>query len=245
MFKVLRILSCATLIGVATGIFSAQAMGVSPIVLDMSTMGNKTSQLTVTNDNATPMPVEIIVSRVELNEKGEMTSTPAGDEFLIFPPQAMVSAGGSQVFRIQWVGDPQIKTSQSYTFSVNQVPLAMPEGKSGVQVVFNFACVVNVSPANGTSGINIVRAAVGKDEKGKLRPEVVVSNPGNIHAKLTDATVTLSSGSWSQTLTPEQLHQKMGVGLVQPGKTRRFLLPVDMPEGVTKITANIQYKPAK
>jgi hypothetical protein len=34
----------------------------------------------------------------------------------------------------------------------------------------------------------------------------------------------------------------MGVGLIQPGKTRRFLLPVDMPAGVTKITASIDYK---
>jgi fimbrial chaperone protein len=245
MSKFLRILSSTVLMCLATGFAPACAMGVAPIVLDMSTMSNKTSQLTVTNDNAVSMPVEIIVSRVELNEKGEMTTSPAGDEFLIFPPQAMVPAGGTQVFRIQWVGDPQIKSSQSYTFSVNQVPVKMPEGKSGVQVVFNFACIVNVSPASGTSAINLVSAGIGKDEKGRLRPEVIVKNPGNVHAKLTDATVTLSGGSWSQTLTPEQLHQKMGVGLVQPGKTRRFLLPVDMPEGVNKITASIQYKPTK
>jgi P pilus assembly chaperone PapD len=69
-----------------------------------------------------------------------------------------------------------------------------------------------------------------------------VKNPGNSYAKLVDATIKLSSGSWSKTLTPEQLQQTMGVGLIQPGKTRRFLLPVDLPEGVTNITASIDYK---
>jgi P pilus assembly chaperone PapD len=74
---------------------------------------------------------------------------------------------------------------------------------------------------------------------------LTVKNPGNVHAKLTDATIKLSGGSWSQTFVPEQLRQTMGLGLVQPGKTRRFLLPVDMPEGISQITASIDYKPAK
>jgi fimbrial chaperone protein len=224
---------------------AAMAMAVKPIILDMSAAGSKASQISVTNDAATPLPVEIVVSRVDLDESGEIKPSPAGDEFLIFPPQAMVPPGGTQVFRIQWVGDPAIKTSQSYIFSVNQVPVKMPEGKSGVQVVFNFACVVNVAPPGGSAAINLVKAGVGKDEKGKPRPELTVKNPGNMHAKLTDATVRLSGGSWSQTLTPDQLRQVMGIGLVQPGKTRRFLLPVDMPDNVSQITATIDYKPAK
>jgi P pilus assembly chaperone PapD len=221
----------------------AAAMSVTPIVLDMSTAGaGNHSQISVVNDGAKPLPVEIVVSRIELDEKGEMSSKPAGDEFLIFPPQALVAAGATQNFRIQWVGEPQIKTSQSYVFSVNQVPVKMPEGKSGVQVVFNFATIVNIAPPGGKAGIEFVKAGVGKDDKGKTRPEVTVKNPGNVHAKLTDATIKLSAGSWSQTLAPEQLRQSMGVGLVQPGKTRWFILPADLPEGVTQVTASIEYK---
>jgi hypothetical protein len=37
----------------------------------------------------------------------------------------------------------------------------------------------------------------------------------------------------------------MGVGLVQPGKTRKFMLPADLPDGVTQVTASIEYKPGK
>ena len=118
---------------------TANAMAVTPIVLDIGTTGNTNhAQISVLNDGAKPLPVEIIVSRIELNESGEMDAKPAADEFLIFPPQALVRPGATQVFRLQWVGDPQLKRSQSYSFSVNQVPVKMPEGKSGVQVVFNF-----------------------------------------------------------------------------------------------------------
>lgn len=224
----------------------AMAMSVTPIVLDMTTAGGTSrSQISVVNDGAKPLPVEIVISRIELDEKGEMQTKPAGDEFTVFPPQALVPAGATQNFRIQWVGDPQIPTSQSFVFSVNQVPVKMPEGKSGVQVVFNFATIVNISPPGGNSSIELVKAGTGKDDKGKTRPEVTVRNPGNIHAKLTDATIKLSAGSWSQTLAPEQLRQSMGVGLIQPGKTRRFMLPVDMPEGVGHVTASIDYKPKK
>jgi fimbrial chaperone protein len=224
---------------------AVEAMSVSPTTLDLMTTGKNKDQISVVNDSSAPLPIEIIVSRIELDENGKTTAKPAADEFLLFPPQALIPPGGTQSFRVQWVGDPQIQRSQSYIFSVNQVPVQMPKGQSGVQVVFNFATVVNVAPASGHAGLDLVSAGVGKDDQGKLRPAVTVKNPGNIHAKLTDATIKLSGGAWSQTLRPEQLRQVMGVGLVQPGKTRRFLLPLDLPAGVSQVTASIDYKPAK
>lgn len=224
----------------------ANAMSVSPLVLDLTTSGGKNAgQISVINDAAKPLPVEIVVLRLEMDEKGEMTTKPAGDDFLVIPQQTLIAPGATQSFRLQFVGDPQIKTSQSYVFSVNQVPVKMPAGKNGVQVVFNFATIVNIAPSAGKSEINLVKAGIGKDEKGKLRPELTVRNPGNIHAKLTDATIKLSGGAWSQTLAPEQLRQVLGIALVQPGKTRRFILPVDMPDGVSQVTASIEYKPGK
>jgi P pilus assembly chaperone PapD len=123
MIKVLRVAFFLT-VGMLLHTTQSKAMMVSPIYLDMNAAGNNNhAQISVTNDGAKALPVEIIVSHIDLNENGEALSKIAGEEFLIFPPQAMVSPGATQVFRIQWVGDPQIKTSQSYTFSVNQVPV--------------------------------------------------------------------------------------------------------------------------
>lgn len=242
----LRAVALTGLALAATGsIVSANAMSVSPVTVDLTATGKNKDQINVVNDGATPLPVEIVVSQLEMDESGQTLTRPAADELLVFPPQALLAPGATQNFRVQWVGDPQIQRSQSYILSVNQVPVQMPKGQSGVQVVFNFATVVNVAPASGHAGLDLVSAGVGKDDQGKLRPAVTVKNPGNIHAKLTDATIKLSGGAWSQTLRPEQLRQVMGVGLVQPGKTRRFLLPLDLPAGVSQVTASIDYKPAK
>jgi fimbrial chaperone protein len=242
---VISIASLAVILASFLLVRSADAMSVTPIVMDMTTTPGKAQQITVFNDGARPLPVEIIVSRIELDENGEISATPEDKDFLVFPPQKLIPAGATQNFRIQWVGDVQIPASQSYVFSVNQVPVKMPEGKSGVQVVFNFATIVNVAPPGAKAAIDLLKAGVGTDAKGKPRPALTVRNPGNCYARLTDATITLSGGSWSETLTPETLRQSMGVGLVQPGRTRRFLLPVDMPAGVTNMTANIDYKPGR
>jgi fimbrial chaperone protein len=223
----------------------AAAISVKPAVIDMTAASGQNQTITVVNDSAKPLPIEILASRMELNENGDSTTKPAGDDFLIFPPQALVRPGATQNFRVQWVGDPQLRQAQSYVLSVNQVPVRMGAGSSGVQVVFNFATIVNVAPAGGKAAITLVSAAPGKDDKGKPRPALTVRNPGNSYANLTDATISLSSGSWSATLRPDQLRQTMGIGLVQPGKTRRFLLPVDLPANAGPITASIDYKPPR
>jgi fimbrial chaperone protein len=125
------------------------------------------------------------------------------------------------------------------------VPTKMPKGRSGVQVVFNFTTVMNIAPMTGSSVINLVNSGVANDDKGKPRPTITVQNPGNIHAKLTDATITLSGSGWSKTMSPDELRPSMGLGLVQPAKTRRFLLPVDLPPNVKDVIASIRYKPTK
>jgi len=238
------IISFGALAGAVSAPDAAKAMKVRPLVLDMKSVGREArSTLQVINDGANPLPVEIVIYRLELDENGEQTTTEAGDNWLIFPPQAMVGAGSSQTFRIQWVGDPEIPESQSFIFSVNQVPVQMPEGQSGVQVVFNFAAIVNIAPPRGAPALELVGAEVGTDDDGNRRPALTLRNPTNVHALASEATISVSGDGWSTTMTPRELDQKMGLGLVQPGKTRRLLIPVDVPDGVSRISASIDYKP--
>lgn len=226
---------------------TASAMSVKPVVIDLFATGNnRTGQITVSNDGAKPLPVEIHISKLELSENGDIISTAeTGDEFLVFPPQAMVPPGATQVVRVQWVGGADIKQSQSYLFSINQVPVKMPESTSGIQVVFNFTTIVNIAPLTGQSSLSLIGSGVTKDNKGVSHPQIIVKNTGNIHAKLTEATVKLSSNGWTETLSPERLKQVLGVGLVQPGKTRKFILPIDLPVDAATVAAQVDYKPDK
>jgi P pilus assembly chaperone PapD len=222
-------------------------MSVTPIQVEMtSTGGSGKAQVTVNNDSTEPLPVEVEIQKLALDEKGERKVSKAGEEFLVFPPQALIPPGANQVFRLQWVGEPAIAKSESYLMSVNQVPVKMPAGKSAVQVVMSFGVIVNVAPPQGSPSLNLVTAGVEADKKsGKRYPTITVENPSNVHALLTQSTIALSGDGWSQTMSPSEIGEKLGVGLVQPGMKRRFVLPVELPPEVKSVQANLDFKPKR
>jgi len=222
----------------------AGAMSVTPIVLDMQDSGARAkSVLRVSNDAATAMSVEIKILRLELDENGKSTTVPADRDFVVFPPVATIAPGGSQAFRVQWAGAPRLEKSQGYIFSVNQLPVRFPNAQSGMQLLVNFAVVANVDPAGASATMDLVSSGIGRDETGTARPQLIVQNNGKRHASLADASITLTSGKWTQTLHGTDLRQMLGVGLIQPGKRRRFTIPVSLPAGVTALTARIDYQP--
>lgn len=220
------------------------AFDVKPSILELSSSGKSTRQtLRLINNSAQPIPIEILVSKIDVNREGDVLEKTAGEEFLIFPPQTMVAAGATQNFKIQWVGNPDIKKSQSYIFSVNQIPVKEhATGEKKVEIVFNYKIAVNVRPMDGSSELILVKTEIGKDKKGILRPILTVKNSKNIHARLSDAVINLSSGEWSKNLSAVYLRQHIGVGLIQPGKTRRVMLNIDIPLTLTDLKATINYK---
>lgn len=131
-------------------------------------------------------------------------------------------------------------------FLMNQIPVKMPAGKHAVQIVMSFGVVVNVAPPNGLSGLKLVGNGIDVDKKsGKRRPTVTVENPTKIHALLPQSTLRVASGGWSHTFSGKEMDEKIGIGLVQPGKRRKFILPVDLPTNVTKVEATLEYKPKR
>jgi P pilus assembly chaperone PapD len=222
----------------------AGAMSVTPIHVEMTSAGSGgRAQVTVANDSTSPLPVEAIIQKLSLSEDGSQQLSKGGDDFLVFPPQAMIPPGGSQVFRVQWVGEPVIAKSESFMLSMNQIPVKLPEGQTSVQVVMSFGVVVNVAPPQGAPALKLVGAGIVKSKDGKRHPTITVANSSNVHALLPQSTIQLGAGSWSHQFTPLELREKVGIGLVQPGHKRRFVLPVDLPAGVTSVKANLDFNP--
>jgi P pilus assembly chaperone PapD len=203
---------------------------------------NSRAAIQVVNDGAAPMPVEIAIKKLDMGEDGKTSESPAGDEFLVFPPQAVVPPGATQSFRIQWVGAPDIKRSQSYMLSVNQLPVKMKPGESGVQMVFNFGVVVSVAPAGAQSALKLVSAESASQGQ-KHGAAITVQNPSAMYSYFSDAKLTLESGSWRKVISAGELRQLVGYGVVLPGKTRRILVPADVPGEAGKISATLDYKP--
>jgi len=228
------------LTAVASG--AARAMSVTPILTDMTTTGRDSrSTITVVNTGATTLPVEINVSRLDLGENGELGLTPDDEDFLVFPQQAMLAPGASQVFRLQWAGEPDIAASRSYALMVNQIPVDSQSGGTVLELVYSVVVYVNVGPLQGDADIRLVRLAPVTDEHGAHKLELVVENRGNRHHYLSRDRILLkdAAGSWSRDFRASEFASSVGIGLVQPGKTRRFILPVEPPAGVAVLSGEM------
>lgn len=223
------------------------AMTVTPLHVEMVAIGSASRSLvSVTNESAIPLPVEIMLNRLVLGENGERRLTPAGEDFLVFPGQALIAPGSTQSFRLQWVGDPAIEESRSYLVSVNQIPVKLPRSRAGVQVVVSFGVQVNVAPMNAVPALVLVGTGTEVDRQtGRRRPTITVQNTSRMHALLPQGSISLSSGAWSRHLDQSFLGEKVGIGLVQPGKRRRFVLPVDLPTNVSQIQAALDFRPRR
>jgi fimbrial chaperone protein len=220
------------------------AMGVSPIQVEMQSAGGQSrGTVTVMNSGNAPLPVDVAIKRMTQDENGvRKFFDDAQNDFLILPPQAMIPPGGSQVFRIQWVGEPMLEQSKSFMFFANEIPVKMPNNASGVQMVSSMGAMVNVAPPKGQPDLRVVTAGVEVDKKsGKRQATVVVENPTKTHALLPKSVLRLQAGNWTETLEPGELASKIGIGLVPPGQRRKFVLPVNVPQGVTSLQASIEY----
>src|SRR5690554_3941007 len=130
----------------------ALAMRVSPMVVEMESRGsNATARVEVQNINPGNLAFETRVFRMDVDAEGEITETPADEQFLIFPPQGVLPAGGRQVIRLQWLGAAEPDTSQAYYVSVEQLPVPF-EPKTAdavgaqVQILYNMRALVVVAP---------------------------------------------------------------------------------------------------
>lgn len=220
---------------------AAEAMTVSPMQVEMISAGKRShAVVSVVNNSDQPLPVEAVIQRMTLDEAGRAQPSKAGEVFLIMPPQALIPPGATQNFRVQWLGDPMMDQSQSFLLYMNQIPVKLPASKSAVQVVMSMGVMINVAPAQGSPSMKVVGTAITTDKSGKRFPTITVENTSRIHALLPQATITLASGNWSSTLTPRNLGDGVGIGLVQPGKRRRFILPVELPAGVSSLQASVE-----
>ncbi|MBV9044021.1 MAG: molecular chaperone [Alphaproteobacteria bacterium] len=249
MKHVTKILSTAAFAALLSG-SAAEAMSVTPVLVDLRTAGSQASgQIRVINTGDGAMPVSLTAKLATLGHNGELSTTETGaDDLLVFPPQAIVQPNGTQVFRVQWAGDPDLKESKTFVIDVAQQPVAMPEGVSGIQLIYDFQVVVDVAPPSGDPALAIQTCELTTDDKGARRAALTITNGSNVHGYLSGSKLRLelqdATGAkvWSQSWTPEEIAGRLGIGLVQPHANRRFILPFDLPAGGTKLVAELSYE---
>lgn len=238
----------AALVALAVLVTPALAMRVSPMVIEMESRGsNAVARIEVQNINPANLAFQTRVFRMEIDKDGTITETPADDQFLVFPPQGVLAAGGRQVVRLQWVGDSEMAASQAYYVSVEQLPVPFEAGSSDsvgaqVQVLYNMRALVVVAPPGAKPDVkaSMVKqlnyqppALPGATELPPMQDglEITLRNDGRRHALMANfgwqIEGTDAAGKWLRVdISPEELNRAVGTGYVPPLGERTFRVPV-------------------
>jgi fimbrial chaperone protein len=229
----------------STASASAQAVTVSPVVVDMQSSGRGVvSNLTVDNNGVAPLPVEIRVQALDFDEQGVKATDKDTGELLVVPPQALIQPGQTQSFRLQWVGEPALQQSRHFYVTVAQLPVELPQGQSAVQIVYNFQVLASVSSPASKPALTIQSAAIG-DNGGKPAPVITVNNSGGAYGYVSNYRLKIvqldSAGKelFTKNYSGPEFQQAVGYGLVAAGHSRKILVPVDLPSRTGTVQATL------
>ena len=230
MFKSFKFIA-AVFVGIAVLAAAANAYRVTPLLIELTDTGRERSgQLRVENTTDRPLTFEAYAVDWTISETGERQTERSGAPLLVFPPQAIVPPGETQVVRVEWVGGP-VDQSRDFIVMVEQLPVDFTPDEddgSGVQFLFNFGAAVHVSPDGAQAALGIASA---RREEGVA--VVRVRNSGDRHAYLGDRGLTVSAGGVTHEYTGDELAEAMGNTLIAAGAARqvRIALPDGFPAG--------------
>lgn len=210
---------------------AAPALGyqVSPMIYDLAPTGSGASTvLRVQNDSDKPITIELVAEKRSFDENGGEHRSPADDDFMLFPPQAVIAANASQAIRVQYIGAPGLTHSETYTVTVKQIPIQLPaDAKTGVQVLFNFSTLANVVPAGAKTDVRVVSLQPEAGGGYRLR----LGNQGTMYANLASASVTVGG----EPVPAEVWRKALKTSWLLPSAERVVVLPAGagLPTGAT------------
>ena len=226
------------------------AMTVQPVAVDLTMTGRGMSApVRVENNGPNPLPVEVRLVETEFSVDGVRASDRPTEDIIAFPPQAIIPPGGTQVFRLQYVGDPG-EISKHYYAEVAQLPVELPEGQSAIQILYNFQVMVNVaSPTGGNPSISVTSAEIATNPEGQPVIAFTAANSSNNYGYLSTGTLTVRHLSAAgeelmrQQIAPNDIQQQIGFGLVGPQMSRRFVTPYQLESAEGSV--EVVYTPAR
>jgi len=228
----------------------AFSMTLTPMVTELATTGAaSTARIQVGNETNAALPFEAKVVKITWHEDGSRTESPADEDFLVFPPQGLIGAGAHQIVRVQWLGDPQMKGSESFYLEVKQLPIQIdakadtsqrPVAK--IQMVYDIKALMVVAPRGAKAAVRVLSAepatleskpSDGAAPTAKPLPpspavKVVLENDGQRHALMGGVTWIFEGEGLDG--KPQRLVVKssaalaaIGVGYLPPEGGRRVL----------------------
>lgn len=237
MMKRRSIAAIAALAAIVSPTQLAASINVQPVIIDLETTGRKASGI-VTLQNTFPdaIPVEVTVHPVRV-VNGELAEidTEEAENILVFPTQAVVETGGTQAFRIQWVGEAAPAASEHFYVTVAQLPVALSNDVNAIQVLHRFRILVNIGTRGEGPELTVENVEIIKDETGTAQPRAVISNLGANYGYVAQHRMTVSQTDANgqtvmrETFQPEEIQQLLGLGMVPSGASRILPLGLNLP----------------
>lgn len=217
----------------------ASAFRLVPIEMDFAPSGRDAKKtFSLTNENADPVAVEIVIKARSMDESGQDGLKDAVDDWVVFPEQIILQPGETQSVRVQWVGDAAPAAELPFRLIAEQLPIDIgrPPAQGGqVRLLVRYVASLYVVPPDAKPDVRILSAG---PVEGGAALEVVVRNHGTMRHILKDASLTVAAGDRTVTLPPEALTGFAGENVLA-GATRRFRLPWPQGLPVGPVTASL------
>lgn len=246
----LQAVAILSLFGLLAAPLPVLALLVRPVLMNLTSSGSGANgSFEVVNDRNRPITVEISVNRLTVPERGQVVVTPdEGADFQIFPPIANIPAGGRQIFRIRWIGEPNIPESRLFMFSTTELPVSDTGGAgAGVQIYYAINSVVAVRAPTARPDISITSVERATNSEGTPGVDITFENRGPSHGFVANAELEIEAdgSAWSHTLRPADLNNAFGLGLLPANGRRIMFLALDDVPAQGTLSARLRPLPVR
>ncbi len=210
------------------------AFKLTPIKADFSPTGKNSTQIfKLENDSDVSIAIQVSALTRQVDIDGKESYQNADGDFIIFPPQMVISPHKTQTVRVQWAGDVAPSLELPYRLVAEQLPIALNrETANGahVNILMRYLGAIYIVPDNAKHNIAVSSIQKEQQNDGSNALALTLENRGSSHAILGNLSIQLPTGrtikgvSETITLTPAELDGMNGENILA-GHQRRFSVP--------------------
>jgi fimbrial chaperone protein len=157
-----------------------------------------TKTYTIVNDSDDSIAIEISVETRDQDEFGNELNSDASAYFSIVPAKVIVKPQSTQIVRVQYRGPRTVTNELSFRLRATQIEYsqgknAQNKGMFNFMYVYSTSLYVNPSKPIARAGVHRVAPVVAED--GTRYMAVTISNTGNVHQLLLDASLEVSDSA--------------------------------------------------
>ncbi len=118
-----RLLIAVGLLVQLAAVADSYAYKLEPISRVFPSGSKATQSFEVINNGKERIALTVSIMTLERDEKHVETNRPAEEQFLVYPPQLVLSPGKRQTIRVTWLGETKLARESAYRIIVAQVPI--------------------------------------------------------------------------------------------------------------------------